>query len=294
MEQSEVVAFLMTCLRLLLMVVGFVCLWKVKKKLQYLARTPDVISPFIEYFIALAWLLIGVFLLIICAFSAGIARGGEFVMAMIQMLFGVVGMYCLWQGMTLIRRMTLARNSAQVWRLFFKQMAWLLAALVGITLCGATMGLGVMFMLATLGLMICAAVGGLQAYLVHKRLTRGEQASGGIANDSEVVIEHLVSGRVRGLDGSIPIRFTDDELLSQVGTQGFVSLLSWDEGLSFTGGAKTAVPVMGFRNGSGASFVLYADDQLSMVPTKQGGNLEHRAHEGETDPPTESANALGA
>ncbi len=191
----------------------------------------------------------------------------EILRSIAELVFGMGGLYALYQCMKSLRTMVGARRVEYVWRGFSVLMGWSVACCAALVVCALAGGrsIGVLVLAALMALMVVSA-GLVLAFLRSKTLQQG----GGravVAKDGELVeVRSLVSGRVRGRDESGgEVLFEPDDIKALVGVRGHVRMLNWASARKSGGQDSAITPLMAFWSEKGDAFVLYPDDEIVLA-----------------------------
>ena len=188
----------------------------------------------------------------------------EILRSIAELVFGLGGLYALYQCMKHLRTMVGAQDVASVWSRFNVLMVWAAVCCGALVLCAFAGGrsLSVVFLATFMSLMVIGA-GFMLAHLRTKSLSVGREGAVGVQDGELVEVRSLVQGRVRGRDDSgAEVGFEPDQLRRLVGVRGHVRMLNWTSARKSGDQAGGIMPLMGFRTEDGDSFVLYADDDV--------------------------------
>lgn len=181
-----------------------------------------------------------------------------------EIVFGIGGLYALYQCMRQIRVMVAANTVSEVWRRFSVLMIWSVVCCVSLIGCALVGGraLGVVFLATLVTVMVSGA--GLVLALLRSKTVQPGGARPKAAQDGELVqVRSLVSGRVRGRDDNgAEVRFDSDEIKALVGVQGHVRMLNWASARKSGSQIGGIMPLMAFWSDKGDAFVLYSDDDV--------------------------------
>lgn len=189
----------------------------------------------------------------------------DVIFTIVEVGFVLLGVYCLVLAFRSIKK--IPSHEATIWRFCGK--ALLLCFVGGILLffAGIVGGREIPILILMLLLPFILSILALSVAIRCHRKSSFVAPQTKQMTESFVRIAQIVTGRVRGYDGINPIYFSDQEEADLLELTGHVRLLE----VATTPGqpSDSPSPLLGFWNNTGASFLLYHDDdvRLSASPT---------------------------
>ncbi|SFF32904.1 hypothetical protein [Paracidovorax wautersii] len=196
----------------------------------------------------------------------------DYVSSILEVLTGLMGLYCLMRAMRALARASRGDSRSEVVRDWARIGMWALGGSVALSFCAVMGGRSLSVVMASVMMALMMVLGGsVIVWLRLRRLQMRAQSRDAMdASDGTglVVIRDLQLKNPRGGagdGGSEQLYFTRADIERLIGVRGRVKMLNFAAGRRFVGGASTSA-MYHFESEDGQnSFILHHDDVVTSV-----------------------------